>query len=314
MGDDRVESYFGMRKFSVDTDSDGKKRLFLNNRPCFHNGLLDQGYYCDGLLTPPSDEAMIYDIQTAKDMGFNMLRKHIKIEPLRWYYHCDRLGMLVWQDMINGGGDYSAFNVTSPMVTGVHFSDRRYRLFGRGDAEGREQYYRELEEMIHHLYNVVSLALWVPFNEAWGQFDAAETAKWVKEYDPTRCVDHASGWYDQGAGDVQSIHTYFRKLSMPKRRDDRPVVISEYGGYSHAERGHLWNEKRSFGYRGYKRRESLKKAYESLIRNQLKPLVPLGLSAAVYTQLTDVETETNGLITYDREVVKTDPDSPRYSV
>jgi len=310
---DEVKSYFGMRKFGVGEDSQGKKRLFLNNKPLFQNGVLDQGYWPDGLYTAPTDVALRYDLEMTKKLGFNMTRKHIKVEPARWYYHCDRIGLIVWQDMVSGG-EYMKFfqHMLIPnLFRSITLKDNKYHLFGRQDKAGRDNFRKELKEMIDALYNVPSIGMWVPFNEAWGQFDAAETAAWIKEYDPTRWVDHASGWYDQGAGDVQSIHTYFRKLSMPKRRDHRPVVISEYGGYSHAERGHLWDEKRAFGYRGYKSRESLKKAYESLLHNQLGPLVPKGISAAVYTQLTDVETETNGLITYDREVVKIDPETMR---
>jgi len=307
MGKDRVKSYFGMRKFSVELDEHGVKRLFLNNRPYFHNGLLDQGYYCDGLYTPPSDEAMIFDIRTAKDLGFNMLRKHIKIEPLRWYYHCDRLGMLVWQDMVNGGGNYGFLTATTPLVTGIHFKDSRYKLFGREDPEGREQYFRELDEMINHLYNAVSIAMWVPFNEGWGQFDAEEAADRIRRLDTTRTIDHASGWHDQYIGDIKSLHVYFRKYRFRKDRLGRAVVLSEFGGYNHRVEGHCFNDK-DYGYRRFASREELLAALRDLYLGEIIPAKGKGLSAAVYTQLTDVEDELNGFITYDRKVVKIHPD------
>jgi hypothetical protein len=310
MGEDSVKSYFGMRKFSVEPDRDGIKRLFLNNRPYFHNGLLDQGYYSDGMYTAPSDEAMIFDIQAAKDMGFNMLRKHIKIEPLRWYYHCDRIGMLVWQDMINGGGDYSLFTVTSPLLTGIHLNDHNYKRFARGDAEGRRQYYRELFEMIRHLYNSVSIAMWVPFNEGWGQFDAGEAVSRILELDTTRTIDHASGWHDQHIGDIKSLHVYFKKYRFRKDKLGRAIILSEFGGYNFRVDGHTFNEK-DYGYKRFETADELLKAYKNLYDNEILPAKKEGLCAAVYTQLTDVEDELNGLITYDRKVIKLPADKVR---
>ena len=218
MGEDSVESYFGMRKFSTSRDEKGTARLFLNNKPYFHTGLLDQGYYPDGLYTPPSDEAMIFDIQTAKEHGFNMLRKHIKIEPLRFYYHCDRLGMLVWQDMVNGGGSYRFLTISSPIVTGVHWKDNRYKWFARESREGRLQYYKELDETVRHLYNAVSIAMWVPFNEGWGQFDAAEAVRRILALDKTRSIDHASGWHDQKNRGDQKPARLFPVLSFQARQ------------------------------------------------------------------------------------------------
>lgn len=303
LGPDHVQSYFGMRKFSVEPDSNGIPRLFLNNRPFFHNGLLDQGYYPDGLLTAPSDEAMIHDIQKAKSMGFNMLRKHIKIEPLRWYYHCDRLGMLVWQDMINGGGIYSKLLITYPLFIDHHMKDSHYRLFARKDSAARVQYKEDLEAMIRHLINVVSIAAWVPFNEGWGQFDAAKTAAWVRKLDPTRTVDHASGWHDQGAGDLKSHHVYFHPYRYKKDRRGRAVVLSEFGGYNYRVENHAWNDA-DFGYKRIFSREELIRSYRRLYEEEILPARAKGLSAAVYTQLSDVEDELNGLLTYDREVVK----------
>jgi len=303
MGEDRVKSYFGMRKFAVGMDDNGIKRLFLNNRPYFHNGLLDQGYYCDGLYTAPSDEAMIFDIQTAKDMGFNMLRKHIKIEPLRWYYHCDQIGMLVWQDMVNGGGAYSFLTVSVPLVTGIHVSDHHYRWFARENEEGRHQYDRELEETVLHLYNAVSIAMWVPFNEGWGQFDAGDAVQHILRLDTTRTIDHASGWHDQWIGDIRSLHVYFRPYRFHPDRLGRAVVLSEFGGYNFRLNGHCFSNK-DVGYRRFETAEALLKAYRDLYRNQILPARNKGLSAAVYTQLTDVEDELNGLISYDRKVIK----------
>lgn len=305
-GNDRVESYFAMRKFSVEKDAGGVKKLFLNGRPYFHNGLLDQGYWSDGMYTAPSDEAMIFDIQTAKDMGFNMLRKHIKIEPLRWYYHCDRLGMLVWQDMPNGGGEYNTAVVTAPLVTGIHLSDRNYRLFARDDMEGRAMYETELNEMVELLYNCPCVAMWVPFNEGWGQFDAARIAEKLRRMDPTRTVDHASGWHDQKIGDTKSLHVYFKKYSHKPDKLGRAVLLSEFGGYNLRCDGHCHNDK-DFGYKKFKSPKELEKALMKLYADEIRPAYEQGLAAAVYTQLTDVEDELNGFITYDRKVVKLTP-------
>lgn len=304
---DGVESYFGMRKFSVAEDGRGIRRLCLNNRPLFQNGLLDQGYWPDGLYTAPTDEALKYDIEMAKKLGFNMIRKHIKVEPARWYYHCDRLGMIVWQDMINGGGKHRLFHhVLRPMIaSGLRVNDRHYRAAGRVEKANRDNFKKELKKMIDSLYNHPGIGMWVIFNEGWGQFDADEISAWVQRYDPSRYIDHASGWHDQGAGDVKSIHTYFFRLKMPPQ-DHRAVIISEYGGYSYSEKGHLWREGRQFGYKKFASREDLTGACLALIKDQLKPMIARGLSGAVYTQLTDVETETNGLLTYDRKVLKVD--------
>ncbi|MBN2851329.1 MAG: glycoside hydrolase family 2 [Clostridia bacterium] len=302
-GDDSVDSYFGMRKFSIGEDDKGIKRLFLNNTPYFHNGLLDQGYWSDGMYTAPSDEALIFDIQTAKDMGFNMLRKHIKIEPLRWYYHCDRLGMLVWQDMMNGGRDYNLLTIASPLLTGIHFKDNRYKLFARNDMEGRKHYITELDEMINHLFNCTSIAMWVPFNEGWGQFDAEKVLKHIIELDGSRTVDHASGWHDQYIGDIKSLHIYFKKYKFKKDKFNRVVVLSEFGGYNYRIPDHNFNEK-DFGYKKFDRKEDFQLAYEKLFIEQIIPVISKGLSAAVYTQLSDVEDEVNGLMTYDRKILK----------
>lgn len=304
--EDEIIGYFGMRKFSIERDKPGIKRLSLNNKPLFQNGVLDQGFWPDGLYTAPTDEALEYDVKTAKKLGFNMIRKHIKTEPLRWYYHCDRLGMIVWQDMINGGANFNILhNVILPnAAANFIIKDNKYKAAGRNDKSNRDNYKKELKEMIDFLYNIPCIGMWVPFNEGWGQFDAEEICNWVRDYDKTRCIDHASGWYDQGAGDVKSVHIYFRKLKMPKIIKDRAVVISEYGGYSLPVKNHVWEDNKEFGYKKYRTAEELKKAYASLINDQLKPLIDKGISAAVYTQLTDVETEINGLMTYDRKIIK----------
>lgn len=299
-GKDRVRSYFGMRKFSVGKDEKGMPRLFLNNKPYFHNGLLDQGYYPDGFLTPPSNEAMEYDVKTVKKMGFNMLRKHIKIEPLLWYHYCDVNGILVWQDMVNGGGKYGLEVSVLPFI-GVNLDDTNYKTFKRTDASQRESYYKELREMLDALYNCPCIAVWVPFNEGWGQFDSAKAYKFIKEFDKTRVVDSTSGWHDRGVTDVISKHIYFTPIKV--KAGAKPYVLSEFGGFSHRVNGHTFNNK-MFGYKIYNSPESLAKAYKKTFEKVIIPQISKGLSATVYTQLTDVEDELNGLLTYDRKIVK----------
>ena len=302
-GGDRVESYFGMRAFGIGKDEKGLPRLLLNGKPYFQNGLLDQGYWSDGYYTAPSDEALIHDIAEMKRLGFNMLRKHIKVEPLRWYYHCDRLGMLVWQDMMNGGESYSPLSIYVFSNLGLRVKDDRYRYFSRSDEAGRTHYYEELGQMIDLLYNTVSLALWVPFNEGWGQFDAAETADHIRTMDPGRLIDHASGWHDQGAGDVYSRHVYFRPYRFKADDKGRAAALTECGGYSFRVEGHS-EKSGEFGYKKLKNADELMAAYRKLYEQELIPSIEKGLSAIVYTQLSDVEGETNGLLTYDREVIK----------
>jgi len=303
---DEVGSYFAMRKLGLVKDAKGHQRFALNDQPLFLYGPLDQGYFPDGLYTPPSEEAMLFDIEYTKRIGCNMIRKHIKVEPLRWYYACDRLGMIVWQDMPNGGLIDGEVVAPLALLFGFHRNDtRRLIRFGRDDANNRARYWSELQGMIDHLHNVACISVWVPFNESWGQFQSTAIAKWLKEYDPTRLVDHASGWFDQGAGDFQSKHIYFKKLKRPGL-DKRAFVISEFGGYSLKMAGHLWDENKKFGYRFYETSEALTEAYLSLLEKELKPLIPQGLAAAVYTQTTDVEIEINGYLTYDRKVEKMD--------
>lgn len=303
---DLVHGYFALRSFTIEPDEKGVLRFCLNHQPYFLNGLLDQGYWPDGLMTAPCDEAFIYDIRLAKDAGFNMLRKHIKIEAMRWYYHCDRLGMIVWQDMVSGGTTYHMPMVCYmptlfPNLT-IHTKDSHYKLFSRADEAGRLDWEKECMNTIDHLYSVPSIAVWVPFNEGWGQFDAKRIAAAIKEKDPTRPVDHASGWFDQKGGDFKSIHNYFRALKV-KPDKKRAFVISEYGGYACYIPGHSSLE-RVYGYRKYATLEELNAAYRQLMEKQLTPLIEKGLSGAVYTQLSDVEEEVNGLVTYDRRVIK----------
>ena len=304
-GGDKVESYFGMRAFGIGKDEKGLPRLLLNGKPYFQNGLLDQGYWSDGYYTAPSDEALIHDIAEMKQLGFNMLRKHIKVEPLRWYYHCDRLGMLVWQDMMNGGESYSPLSIYVFSNLGLRVKDDRYRYFSRSDEAGRTHYYEELGQMIDLLYNTVSLALWVPFNEGWGQFDALKAAEFIRKRDDTRPIDHASGWYDQGGGDIKSIHWYFRPYHHKQPpKEQRPICLTEYGGYNCAVPGHCWGEGAEFGYKKIADPAEFNRAFQKLMEEQIIPAKERGLAAAVYTQVSDVEGERNGLLTYDRKVCK----------
>ena len=312
-GEDLVQSYFAMRKFSVEKDEKGVPRLFLNNKPYFHNGVLDQGYWPDGLYTAPTDEAMIYDISTAKAMGFNMLRKHIKVEPLRWYYHCDRYGMLVWQDMPCGGGRYNPLIVSLPLITNIHLPDSLHGLFGRGDSQGRAQFKAELGAMVNHLINCPCIAMWVIFNEGWGQFDAAKMHDYVRSIDPSRTIDHASGWHDQGVGKVVSRHVYFRPYYFKADKKGRAVLLSEFGGYNHHVSGHCFNNK-NFGYKSFESPAQLEIAIEELYQKQIGPAKMEGLAAAVYTQLSDVEDELNGVLTYDRKVEKISPELMRKAI
>ena len=302
-GEDVVESYFAMRSFGVGTDETGKARLLLNGKPYFFNGILDQGYWPESLMTPPADDAMVYDIEQMKQLGFNMLRKHVKIEPARWYYHCDRLGMVVWQDMVNGGGPVQSLLETYlPTVipaAGRHLRDNHYKLFAREDEKARLRFERDTVRMVRQLYNCPCVGLWVPFNEGWGQFDALRITDIVKKADPTRPVDHASGWFDQGGGDVRSVHNYFRPLKVEK--DSRAFVISEYGGIGCQIQEHSMSSE-VYGYHQTSG-EEFPQAFAEMMKT-VKGLVLEGLCAAVYTQVSDIEEETNGLLTYDRKVRK----------
>lgn len=310
IGKDHLAAYTAMRCFTVEKDENGYPRLCLNHKPYFMDGVLDQGYWPESLMTPPADLAMVSDILKMKEMGFNMIRKHCKIEPDRWYYHCDRLGMLVWQDMVNGGTSYNMMKLCYlPTLFPALFASRKdqgerdFQRTGRMQKEGRRIWQQETRETIDRLYNHPSLAAWVLFNEGWGQFESARACEEVKKQDGTRFVDHASGWYDQKQGDMRSVHNYFRKLKVEK--GPRPFVISEYGGYAYKTEGHLWTD-RLYGYGAYKSAERLQAAYYEL-KKQIFSLIDDGLCGAVYTQVSDIEEEVNGILTYDREVWKIPP-------
>ena len=309
VGDDAVESYFALRTFGVGKRADGHPALLLNGEPYFAAGLLDQGYWPDGGYTAPSDDALIFDIQTAKDLGFNMLRKHIKVEPLRCYHHCDRLGMLVWQDAVNSGRPPRPILLNSRVLLPYWLPDRPGRILGRQDGDGYAMYERELAELVDTLRAVPSLALWVPFNEGWGQFDSVRIGDWVRVLDPTRPVDYASGWFDQGGGDLHSVHLYFRPPHFVGRgkRDERVLVLSEYGGFSLGLPEHQWTDE-VFGYRHFKSVETFAQAFAKLHAVDLPKVIQRGLGGIVYTQLSDVEDEVNGLITYDRRALKLPPE------
>ena len=280
---DTVYSYVGLRTFGVGEDEKGVKRLMLNDRPYFHHGLLDQGYWDGGLYTPLSDESMVDDIKLIKSMGFNTLRKHIKVEPLRWYWHCDRLGVLVWQDMVNGGGKYLFGVISAPLILGSHLKDNHYSLLRRKDKEMRDEFENNLYRMIDHLYNVTSIAMWVPFNEAWGQFDSVRIGRKVEEIDRTRTVDYASGWLDQGEGSFKSLHVYFRPYKFKPDKKKRCVILTEFGGYGREIKGHRYGDD-TFQYKGFNSEKELTDAVIEMYRRDIIPAKKLGLSAAIYTQ------------------------------
>lgn len=302
---DKISSYFAMRKFSVIKDKDGIKRLALNNKPYFMKGVLDQGYYKDGFLTPNSDEDYIKDITLMKELGFNTLRKHIKIESLRWYYHCDRLGMIVWQDFVSGGEKYKVSTISFPLITNIHIKDNKYKKFGRSSSEGRELAKQEYRDTISYLYNCPCIALWTIFNEGWGQFDSVPIYNELRKMDPTRLFDHASGWHDQGISQTKSLHVYFKRVKMPKQKEvkNRAVILSECGGYTLPIKGHMFSNKK-FGYKKIKNSDDLVSKYKTFIEKDILSNIPRGLSAFIYTQLSDVEDELNGFITYDRQQIK----------
>ncbi len=304
---DHVESYYAMRSFSVGKDAEGIPRLMLNGEPYFQNGVLDQGYWSDGLYTAPSDEALIYDIETMKSAGFNTLRKHLKVEPMRWYYHCDRLGMIVWQDLLNGGGrslmTFLCYLPTAIPLVQSKFDDHIYPLFSRESELGREFFLQESRELMRQLMSCPCIGLWTAFNEGWGQFDSLMVVSKMREWDPTRPIDHASGWYDQGGGDVVSVHNYFRNLKVnPAKGETRPFCLTEYGGLGLRIDGHSASTE-LFGYTKSETPEKFLSDFAEM-KARTEKLVPQGLAAAIYTQVSDVEEEINGLLTYDRRVNK----------
>ncbi|MBO4286484.1 MAG: glycoside hydrolase family 2 [Bacilli bacterium] len=303
--EDIISSYFAMRKFSIMNDKEGYRRLALNNEPIFMNGILDQGYYKKGLLTPTSYDDYIKDIELVKSLGFNTIRKHIKIEIPRWYYECDKRGMIVWQDFLNGGGAYDFHTVILPLFTHLHAKDNRYKKFHREDIEGRKQALEEFKQTIDYLYNSPCIALWTIFNEGWGQFNAKDVLAEMQKIDNTRIYDHASGWHDQKIGDIKSLHIYFQHVHLPLSKK-RCIIVSEYGGLVHPIPGH--EMKGNSVYKNYINKEDYLKAYSRLINKDIVRNIKKGLSAAIYTQLSDVEEETNGFVTFDREVIKFDPE------
>ena len=313
-GLDTVHSYFALRKWSCAPDAHGVLRFCLNDKPILLNGLLDQGYWPEGLYTPPSDAAVERELSEVKALGFNLLRKHAKIEPQRWYYHCDRLGLIVWQDIVNGGSAYNLWfvtyltNVLQPLLRRFPDGKAAYSLLSRAKPAGREEYAHELADTVQALRCHPCIACWVPFNEGWGQFDAGKAVQALRTLDGTRLVDEASGWFDQGGGDVHSLHNYFYPLRI--RPQKRTVALSEYGGIAWPMPGHEPPHK-TYGYGTAKDRQELTARYKKLQLKTVLPQLEKGLSALVYTQLTDVEDEVNGLFTYDRAAVKPDANAVR---
>jgi len=296
---DSVRSYFAIRWIDV-REVGGVQRICLNSEPYVFNGLLDQGYYPDGLFLPATEEGYLDDIRLARSLGYNMLRKHIKIEPDIFYYYCDREGIAVFQDMVNNS-DYSFLRDTALPTVGLQrLSDKN----AHKNPESRRIFEKTMLETIELLYNHPSVVYYTVFNEGWGQFRADEMYEIAKRADPTRIVDATSGWFRQTESDVDSRHIYFKPLKV-KGLSGKPLVISEFGGYSYRVEGHLFG-KDNYGYRLFKSREELEDALIALYDNEVKPLVDAGASAFVYTQVSDVEDETNGLVTYDRKVVKVD--------
>ncbi|MHA1681616.1 MAG: glycoside hydrolase family 2 protein [Promethearchaeota archaeon] len=300
---DHVTSYFGMRSVGLGKDDHGNTRILLNGKPLFQHGLLDQGYWPGGLLTPPADEALIYDVELAKRLGFNMLRKHVKVEIDRWYYHCDRLGVLVWQDMVCGGNYITGTLRNMFFLAGL----KRKKDFTPKKDRG-SNFMRELESMMGFLHNHPSIVVWVPFNESWGQsrFSTRDVVSRMRELDGSRLINEASGSTYFGFGDIKDVHVY-PGPGMPSRDEGecKALVLGEYGGYGLEMDGHVWDTRFKWGYRKTRDESKLNEKLESSFK-KLKALAGDGLSAAVYTQLSDVEGEVNGLVTYDREVVKVD--------
>ncbi len=295
---DLVSSYCAMRKISMGKDTQGVQRMLLNNKFVFQYGPLDQGWWPDGLYTAPTDEALRFDVLKTKEMGFNMIRKHIKVEPARWYHHCDQLGLLVWQDMPSGDLGGNHWDMRPGLTSGKNHDKIR-------TAESEAIYRKELTAMMDGLYNFPSIVVWVPFNEAWGQFKTVEITNWTVKYDPSRLVNSASGGNFYPVGHIFDIHNYPEAL-MPRADlfgDKQILVLGEFGGLGLPVDGHTWQKKDNWGYQSFKTKEELKKRYAGLVKDLVR-LIPQGLSAAVYTQTTDVEIETNGLMTYDRKVVK----------
>ncbi len=298
---DEVSSYFALRTLDVRT-VDGLPRLCLNGKPYFFHGLLDQGYWSDGLFTPAAPECYEQDILAMKALGFNTLRKHIKVEPEQFYYDCDRLGMVVFQDMVNNS-DYNFLRDTAlPTVGLIRRGDTRLHR----DPASRRAFVRGMEQTVRQLYNHPCICYWTIFNEGWGQFCGTEQYRRLRELDRSRFIDTTSGWFLGSESDVDSRHIYFRKVKL--KASDKPLVLSEFGGYSWKPEGHVFNTEHSYGYGSCKTRTELVQKIRSLYTEQVLPLIPKGLCAAVYTQVSDIEDEINGLISYDRRVAKLLPE------
>ena len=304
-GEDRVESYFALRTLTIER-RDGKPRLCLNGKPYFFHGLLDQGYWSDGLYTPAAPEGYAEDIRAMKALGFNMLRKHIKIEPEQFYYDCDRLGMVVFQDMVNCG-EYRFLRDTILPTVKIGLRRRDDRL--NRDPEARENFLNAMDATVRLLRNHPSVCLWTIFNEGWGQFRADEAYDRLKALDGSRFVDSTSGWFRRKKSDVESLHIYFGKLRTGKQ--DRPQFLSEFGGWCLKYPEHSFNLEKTYGYKKYGDRESFVRDLRELYLGQVAPLIRKGLCAAVYTQVSDVEDETNGLLTFDRKIAKITPEEFR---
>ena len=303
-GADTVQSYFALRTLSIETVG-GILRLCLNGKPYFFNGLLDQGYWSDGLYTPATPEGFERDILAMKSLGFNTLRKHIKIEPELFYYACDRLGMIVFQDMVNNGRYRFVHDTLLPTLRIRRISDRRTNP----DPTTRQNFMQAMEDTVRLLGNHPCICLWTIFNEGWGQFEADKAYETLKALDPSRFADSTSGWFRQTKSDVESLHIYFTRLKLA--RSKKPLLLSEFGGYVWKDPAHSFNQDKTYGYRIFRDRESFVEALQKLYRKQLLPLIPQGLCGAIYTQVSDVEDETNGLLTFDRRLYKVSPEELR---
>ena len=301
-GEDRVESYFAIRTLEIKKIGD-YPRLCLNGKPYFFHGLLDQGYWPEGLLTPPAPESYEDDILAMKKLGFNTLRKHIKIEMDEFYYQCDKLGMIVWQDMVNNS-DYNFARDTALPTVGIQkLDDTKWH----SDPASRQMFKRCAKAMVEQLKGHPSVCYWTIFNEAWGQFDSDNVFTWFKTLDDTRFIDSTSGWFRRNKSDVDSRHVYFRKVKL-KGDGEKPLVLSEFGGKTYKAEGHIFNPDKSYGYGGCETLDDLNEAVAKLYTEEILPCIPNGLCAAIYTQVSDVEDEINGLLTYDRKVEKLRPE------
>ena len=296
---DKIESYFALRTIEI-KEMDGIKRLCLNGKPYFFHGLLDQGYFSDGIYTPASPDLYRQDVENAKLLGFNTLRKHIKVEPEWFYYECDRQGIIVFQDMVNNGKYSFLYDTALPTVGLKKLPERK-----RSEAQ-KNCFISGMKETVKQLYNHPCVCYYTIFNEGWGQFDSDKMYALLKSLDPSRIVDTNSGWFGGHASDIESLHVYFKEVKLKK--SDKPILLSEFGGYSYKETGHNANEDDTYGYKFYKDKNEFCKGLYSLYENQIVPLIKKGLCGAIYTQLTDVEDETNGLITYDRKIIKVEFD------